>query len=100
MTSRDFAFWLQGFFEIQNPNIITNEQIVMIKKHLNMVFNHEIDPTMGDKHHQEKLNQVHNSFIFLTNEEEAIIKFGPKPSDEHELSIHGWYHPNEGKPRC
>lgn len=32
----------------------------MIKNHLNLVFEHEIDPAMGDKAHQEKLNAAHS----------------------------------------
>lgn len=35
------------------------EETAQIKKHLNMVFIHEIDPSMGDAAHQEKLNQAH-----------------------------------------
>lgn len=64
MTSRDFAYWLQGFFEITNPTTITNEQTEMIKNHLNLVFKHEIDPSMGDKKHQSELNGIHNKSLF------------------------------------
>lgn len=63
MTSRDFAYWLQGFFEINNPEAITPEQTKIIKNHLNMVFKHEIDPSMGDEQHQQKLNELHNSAV-------------------------------------
>lgn len=59
MTSRDFAFWLQGFFEITNPTEITPEQTKMIQAHLNLVFVHEIDPAMGDQRHQDVLNKIH-----------------------------------------
>ena len=59
MTSRDFVYWLQGFFEIAKPNSISSEEIQMIQKHLNMVFIHEIDPSHGDKEHQDKLNETH-----------------------------------------
>lgn len=38
MTERDFAYWLQGFFEIANPEIMTKEQIQIIKDHLDLVF--------------------------------------------------------------
>lgn len=55
MTSRDFCFWLQGYFELQNPESITEEQISIIQRHLNMVFVHEIDPSMPNK----KLDQIH-----------------------------------------
>lgn len=61
MTSRDFAYWLQGFFEISNVETITKEQTNMIKRHLNLVFKHEIDPSMGDKQHQDELNTIHNN---------------------------------------
>ena len=60
MTSRDFAYWLQGFFEIGNGEELTKEQTAMIKAHLNMVFKHEIDPSMGDEKHQQILNEIHD----------------------------------------
>ena len=59
MTSRDFAFWLQGFFEVANPISIGSKETEMIKKHLNLVFKHEIDPSMGDEKHQQVLNEIH-----------------------------------------
>lgn len=63
MTSRDFAFWLQGFFEITGTESLTlsAEQVAMVKKHLALVFLHEIDPSMGDQKHQNKLNETHGS---------------------------------------
>lgn len=99
MTSRDFAYWLQGFFEIQNPIKIDETQLQMIKNHLNLVFKHEIDPSMGNEQHQIELNKIH-SIKFPKDEDEAINVFGPKPSPKHEFSIHGWYNPEEGIPRC
>jgi hypothetical protein len=38
MTSRDFAYWLQGFFEITGTNKIDEGQAEIIKNHLNLVF--------------------------------------------------------------
>lgn len=43
MTSRDFVYWLQGFFEITKTNKLKEEQVGMIKNHLNLVFHHELD---------------------------------------------------------
>lgn len=60
MTSRDFVYWLQGYFEISNPTTIGESETLMIKKHLALVFKHEIDPSMGDDKHQEELNSIHN----------------------------------------
>lgn len=65
MTSRDFCYWLQGFFELtastENSNLdINDKQTCLIRSHLAMVFKHEIDPSMGDKVHQDKLKEIHN----------------------------------------
>jgi hypothetical protein len=44
MQSRDFCFWLQGFFELGGGDRpITAEQAVLIRRHLDLVFLHEID---------------------------------------------------------
>jgi hypothetical protein len=70
MTSRDFCFWLQGFFELQgagpkppepfDANALHGYQAQMIKNHLALVFKHEIDPSMGPPSHQNALNHLHN----------------------------------------
>lgn len=57
MTSRDFAFWLQGFLEIRgNGEGMTPEQVACVQKHLALVFVHEIDPSMPSK----KLDEIHS----------------------------------------
>lgn len=49
MTSKDFVYWLQGFFELSEPNkALTPEQVKSIKNHLKLVFLHEIDPSYSD----------------------------------------------------
>lgn len=58
MTSRDFCYWLQGFFEItENKDMkpedltsvnLTEKQVALIRAHLNLVFKHEIDPSNLD----------------------------------------------------
>ena len=60
MTSRDFAYWLQGYFEIQEPTQIPEKETELIKRHLALVFKHEIDPSMGDDAHQAELNSIHS----------------------------------------
>lgn len=90
MTSRDFAFWLQGFFEITNPVEISKVQTEMIKRNLSLVFKHEIDPAMGDEVYQEELNNIHHGSN-ITDEERAIVMFGPKLSAKHKCNMHGWY---------
>lgn len=57
MKSRDFCYWLQGFFELRaKDEPMTAEQIACVERHLAMVFVHEIDPSFPDG---EKLDAVH-----------------------------------------
>lgn len=61
MTSRDFCYWLQGFFELNSLNgavLITHQQAQMIKQHLSLVFIHEIDPSFPAEQ-QILLNKTH-----------------------------------------
>ena len=65
MTSREFCYWLQGYFEIKGvrpkPSVefpgLDGEQVEMIKKHLALVFTHEIDPSYPN---QDALNKIHH----------------------------------------
>jgi len=63
MTSRDFCYWLQGYFEINGSSSLTLGQSEMIKRHLSMVFVHEIDPSIdkGNPTKQGLLNQLHTN---------------------------------------
>jgi len=74
MTSRDFAYWLQGFFEISGCTEITAEQTEQIKKHLNLVFKHEIDPSMGNEEHQKALNKIHNTPPFDPSKYDGTLR--------------------------
>ena len=59
MTSREFCYWLQGLFELGDPEMIDAEGTKQIKNHLAMVFKHEIDPSYGDKKKQDALSHLH-----------------------------------------
>ena len=49
MTSKDFVYWMQGFFELSDGNTpLTEKQVETIKNHLKLVFLHEIDPSYSD----------------------------------------------------
>ncbi len=65
MQSRDFCYWLQGYFEINgaHADTLSSRQIETIKSHLSLVFVHEIDPAMGDAKHQAKLNTIHGDSV-------------------------------------
>lgn len=59
MTSRDFAYWLQGLFELGNPKSLDERQTDLVKRHLAMVFVHEIDPSSGGPAKQSALDAIH-----------------------------------------
>ena len=61
MTSENFAYWLQGYFELAGKDAdLTKEHVDIIQKHLHMVFEYEIDPSMGNEEMQNKLSEIHN----------------------------------------
>lgn len=66
MTSRDFAYWLQGFFEISESSTLDARQVDLIKRHLNMVFIHEIDPSFPAQE-QSALDKAHNGKTEVDN---------------------------------
>jgi hypothetical protein len=99
MTSRDFAYWLQGFFEIESPVALTIKQMEIIKKHLNLVFKHEIDPSMGDEEHQAELDKIHNKPT-LTDDPPTALPLGWTPDWEYSTMYKIWYDPKSGVPRC
>ena len=61
MTSKDFAFWLQGFFELSETDELTPRQTEIIKNHLKLVFYYEIDPSYSaDKEVQAEMQNIHD----------------------------------------
>ncbi len=63
MESKSFCYWLQGVFEL-TPEVtqtgFSAAQVDLIKRHLDLVFLHEIDPSYSDDPKvQEKMNKVH-----------------------------------------
>ena len=45
MTPENFCYWLKGFIEVADPNIVTGAQLREIKNHLDLVF-HKVTPTV------------------------------------------------------
>ena len=62
MTSRDFCFWLQGYFEIgagDMGNPLNGQQVDAIRRHLALVFKHEIAPAAnGEKKDAETITRA------------------------------------------
>jgi hypothetical protein len=59
VTSRDFCYWLQGLFELGDPKALDEKQTDLVKRHLAMVFKHEIDPSAGPPEVQAVLDAIH-----------------------------------------
>ena len=66
MTSVSFIYFLQGFLELSDQKTISAEQLKMIKGHLSLAFRDDIDPSMGDKKHQEELSNAHEGHEPIT----------------------------------
>jgi hypothetical protein len=43
MKPSEFCYWLQGYFEIAGVAALSAEQGEMVKRHLALVFKHELD---------------------------------------------------------
>lgn len=58
MKAVEFAYWLQGFFELSDPSTpLTSNQVETIKNHLKLVFLYEIDPSYSDNPTVQKIFQ-------------------------------------------
>jgi len=65
MNSRDFCFWLQGYFEISDAKTMTDEQVEVLKNHLRLAFVHEIDPLRESQTPAsvKELNNTHDGVV-------------------------------------
>lgn len=68
MKSVEFCYWLQGLFELGNPQTLNAEQTDLVKRHLAMVFHHEIDPSYGKSQAQSALNLLHGGQVKIGGE--------------------------------
>lgn len=68
MTARDFCYWLMGKLEIDAAeygaeanatHALSTGQVEVIKRHLSLVFAHDLDPKAGGADAQKKLNDLH-----------------------------------------
>ena len=62
MTSRDFCYWLMGYFEITGNTGLGEKQSEIVKRHLDVVFKHEIDPSYGTPEQVKALGKIHSTF--------------------------------------
>jgi hypothetical protein len=81
MESKSFCYWLQGLLEIGKPETLNKEQVEIIKNHLNLVFKHEIDPSLNEgksKEEVKELHDIHDGKKKLSD----FIKNGPPPKKD------------------
>ncbi|MNK09904.1 hypothetical protein D3C87_278950 [compost metagenome] len=77
MNARDFCYWLQGTFEIGKLKQLDEEQTEIVRKHLNMVFVHDLDKQFPADV-QKKLDEIHNPPVkdFKVFEAQPVIMDG------------------------
>lgn len=78
MTTVNFCYWLQGFFELHDDPAkgLNPAQKEIIRQHLAMVFKHDIDPRQGSVEHQAELQKLHDG-LAQANADIAEIAKGP-----------------------
>lgn len=86
MTSRDFIYWLQGYFELNDPKTIDEKTIKIIRNHVNLVFKYEIDPSYSDDPKvQAELQAIHDGEPFegddLSGDKVDITEWRPENQD-------------------
>lgn len=87
MTSRDFCYWLQGYFEVHGVEdkgsvadvSLTPLQVDLIRRHLSLVFKHEIDPSYGPAEHQQELQDLHDGVKKAQETAEQAKKIASRP---------------------
>ncbi len=77
MTSRDFCYWLQGLFELGKPATLDASQTDLVKRHLAMVFVHEIDPAT------EKGSTAMKALLDGLHSGQATAEPGPPETKPH-----------------
>lgn len=61
MKATEFCYWLQGYFEMTDPVAqLEPWQVDLVRKHLNMVFIHDIDPSYPVEQ-QDALEKAHGA---------------------------------------
>lgn len=86
MNSREFAYWLQGWVELQEPVQVDELQTTCIRKHLGLVFIHDPDPSRFcswlrgwfDIENPKSINM--SQFLAITNRLEAEFEHVIDPS--------------------
>ncbi len=67
MMARDFIYWLQGYLELtpDQPAPLSAQQVEKIRRHLALVFVHDLDPTLKsqNKRIEELAQKIHDDLL-------------------------------------
>ena len=64
MDSKEFTYWLQGFFEISDAKKLDEKQVQIIKDHLALVFN-KVTPNRNEVQKQDlPQDSINDGFEF------------------------------------
>lgn len=91
MTPENFCYWLQGFFELENPAALSVQQVQQIKDHLQLVFRKETPTyTSIDEELSRMKAEKYHSWPIKKPEEEIFcspaIHYGPDDGLKYPLS--------------
>ena len=64
MKAVEFAYWLQGLFELTDTKTLNEKQVTAIKNHLKLVFLYDIDPSYSkDKTVQQIFQNISEKYF-------------------------------------
>ena len=66
MNETEFCYWLQGFFELSNSNMLSSKQVQQIKDHLDLVFT-KVTPDRNTKNKNSKNKLKEEPKLTLAN---------------------------------
>lgn len=99
MTPESFCYWLQGFFELQNPKTITPEQVAVIKEHLALVFTKVTQLSVDDESLKSQAKSYPTTRIKIsTNVGERIHKQAKALADMKEGETNATNYENTQNP--
>lgn len=71
MNATEFCYWLQGLFELSDVKSLDERQTDLVRRHLAMAFQHDIDQRPSPEQ-QAKLNQIHHGPV--TRPQDVILR--------------------------
>lgn len=83
MTPENFAYWLQGFFELAGTDNLTPEQVKIVKDHLALVFT-KVTPDRHVKTKKDRKAKKSKSPLF---DLERFLKEADKQRDFRDMTV-------------